>query len=250
MSARLAVVLAAGSGMRLGDHGDGRPKGLLRVGARPIIEESMQRLRANGVQRCLLVTGFAADDYRDWAASHRGLEIQLLHNPDFAGTGSLHTLALAADLIDEDCLLLESDLIYESRALRVVQVHPAPDLVLLSGRTDSGDEVYVTTDPQGYLTGMSKQRAELTDPVAGELVGISRLTVDTCRAVQRYAAGLPAGDRERHYETDGLVTVARERPILCHRVDDLVWSEIDTLEHLQRVRAIIYPRLDPAGSAP
>jgi len=57
-------------------------------------------------------------------------------------------------------LLLESDLVYESRALRVLQDDPRPDLILVSGITNSGDEVWVQTEG-GNLRALSKDRSKL-----------------------------------------------------------------------------------------
>jgi hypothetical protein len=54
------------------------------------------------------------------------------------------------------------------------------------------------------------------------------------------------------YETDALVAAAREQPIACIVVPDLVWGEIDDAAHLARVRAHVYPavaRLDAALAA-
>ncbi len=48
MSVATAVILAAGRGTRLGPLGAIIPKGLIRLGPRPIIEESLERLISVG----------------------------------------------------------------------------------------------------------------------------------------------------------------------------------------------------------
>ena len=55
-----ACILAAGSGLRLGEGGQGQPKAFIRLGARPIIEESIERLRRSGIERIVIVTGYGA----------------------------------------------------------------------------------------------------------------------------------------------------------------------------------------------
>ena len=55
-----------------------------------------------------------------------------------------------ATLLTMGFLLLESDLIYEARALDVLLGSQAADAVLLSGPTNAGDEVYVEA-PDGLL---------------------------------------------------------------------------------------------------
>jgi len=57
-SVRSAVLLAAGRGSRLGAHTDDRPKCLVEVAGRSMLERMLGELVALGVQRLLLVVGF------------------------------------------------------------------------------------------------------------------------------------------------------------------------------------------------
>jgi hypothetical protein len=45
------------------------------------------------------------------------------------------------------------------------------------------------------------------------------------------------------YESDCLVSVARDRPVHCLRIDGLVWTEVDDARQLRRAREVVYPRL-------
>ena len=133
-------------------------------------------------------------------------------------------------------LLLESDLIYEQRALSVVLENPAENLLLLSGKTGAGDEVYVAADQDRRLLAMSKQREQLQSEIAGELVGISKISVTLYEAMCAYAGEYFKENNSLHldYETDAMVAAGRSVPIHCVTVDDLLWSEIDDAAHYQR----------------
>ena len=185
-----AVILAAGLGTRLRDEVADVPKGFLRLGEQTIIEESIGRLAAAGIQDILIVTGYCADHYERLAARHDGL-VRTVHNPAFAASGSMYSLYCGRGLIDRDFLLLESDLIFEPRALACLLDHPSPDGILVSGATHAGDEVYVATR-DGLLVDMSKNRASLaaTDDteVTGELVGICKISVPLFDDMQQIAA--------------------------------------------------------------
>jgi 2-aminoethylphosphonate-pyruvate transaminase len=245
-----AVILAAGQGTRLRDEVRDQPKGCLRLGERPIVEESVLRLAAHGITQVLIVTGFAASHYEALARAHPA-RVRTVHNPDFAGSGSMYSLYCARGVTDGPFLLLESDLVYEPRALRVLLDHPAPDAVLLSGPTGAGDEVFVETR-HGNLVNMSKERGRLGADVAGELVGISKISRDLFVLMQRIAAAAFRRSLQFDYETDCLVAAGRERAIACPLVPDLLWGEIDDPAHLHRVRERVYPavaRLDVALQA-
>jgi choline kinase len=241
MSAKVetALILAAGLGARLGQRGRAAPKGFLQLGERPIVEESVALLAAAGIRRVVIVTGHLAEFYEELRQRAPRL-IETVHNPDFASTGSLRSLACARDLVDADLLLLESDLIYERRALAVALADPRPDVVLLSAPTGSGDEVWVEVDG-GRLVSMSKDRSRLGPGVEGELVGISKLSRslfgDLCEVATDPAAA------RGHYETEGLVALAPRRAIPCRLVDDLAWTEIDDETALARARERVYPAI-------
>ena len=233
-----AVILAAGMGSRLRDEVADRPKGFVRIGERPIVEESVLRLRGRGITDVVIVTGFAAAHYEALARAWPGL-VRTVHNPGFAQSGSMYSLWCARELVAGPFLLLESDLVYEPRALEVLLDGPSEDAVLLSGPTGAGDEVFVET-AAGHLVGMSKDRSRLAS-VAGELVGITRISAGLFALMRRIAEKAFESSLRFDYETDCLVAAGREHPIAGPVVADLAWGEIDDPAHLRRVTTTVYP---------
>jgi choline kinase len=247
---RTAVILGAGRGTRLGATGSRIPKGFLQLGGRAIVEESIERLRLAGVQRVIIVTGHQQRLYEQLADRMPGL-VSTIHNPQFATSGSLYSLACARADLRDDFLLLESDLIYEQRALTAV-LGAGRDAMLMSGPTGAGDEVWVRTR-EGRLAAMSKDRAALDGPVAGELVGITRLSRDFFDVLMELSLDRLRRNPMLEYEVDGLVPAAAATPLPCVLVEDLLWAEIDTEEHLRRARREVYPAIvmrDGVGSMP
>lgn len=237
-----ACILAAGMGGRLQlDH----PKGFLTLGERPIVEESLIKLFDCGVERVVLVTGYAAEYYQRLAANFPD-RVQCVHNPEYADSGSLYSLWCAHHLLDGPYLLLESDLIYESRALSYCQEQPVANLVLLSDFTQAGDEVYVEVQ-DGCLVDMNKQREQLGPNILGEFVGICKVSA---RLHQQLVGQMEASHTLRlDYEVHGLVTAAQTLDISCQVIPDLIWAEIDDEQHLERARRVVYPRLIKRGQS-
>jgi choline kinase len=156
----------------------------------------------------------------------------------------MYSLYCARDFLDASFLLLESDLIYEPRALNELLAAAADDAILLSGPTGAGDEVWVSTN-EGNLAAMSKDAGALggRNAVAGELVGISMISSSLFRIMLRIAESAFVRSLRYDYETDCLVAAAAQRHIPCPLVEDLIWSEIDDPEHLRRAREIVYPEI-------
>lgn len=238
---RTAVILAAGRGTRLAGEIRDIPKGFLVLGDQPIIEESIDRLVAAGISDIVIVTGHLAGHYEALAARRPSL-VRTIHNPRFADSGSMYSLWCAREAVTGPYLLLESDLIYEPRALREILAAPAGDALLLSGPTGAGDEVYVATRG-GCLLAMSKDRSTLGPEVAGELVGISKISPALHDLMNRIAGQAFEASLRFDYETDCLVAAGRQRPISCPLVADLVWAEIDDPAHLARARQTVYPEI-------
>jgi len=235
-----AVILAAGMGTRLRGELADRPKGFLRLGEQTLVEESIDRLAGAGIDDIVIVTGHCAEFYERLADQRSGL-VRTVHNVEFARSGSMYSLYCARAVIDAGFLLLESDLIYESRALTILLAHPAADVILLSGPTGAGDEVYVETRG-GNLVAMSKDRSALSG-VTGELVGMSRISAGLFGRMRRIAEAAFADSLHFDYETDCLVAAGAEQPIACPVVADLAWSEIDDPAQLQRARETVYPEI-------
>ena len=234
-----AVILAAGMGTRLRDLFSGLPKGFVQIGSETLIERSLRLLGEHGIEHVLIVAGHLGDAYHDLAKAHPA--VRVIDNPDYAETGSMASLALALEEMDQDFLLLESDLFYEDRALSALLEGDTRDVLLASGPTGATDEVWIESD-QGRLTAMSKDREEL-DEVSGELVGIMRVSSSLA---SEWLSAFKAFVREHGhgrmaYETDGLVQVAQDRPVEVRLVSDLLWGEVDYEHHYLRVRDEVEP---------
>lgn len=242
MGARNAIILAAGMGTRLRGTVDDRPKGLLTIDGEAIVARSIALLREAGIATITIVAGYRAELYQAFAAAQPDVRIVL--NDAFESTGSMASLMLgleAAGDDDSDVLVLESDIVFEARALSIVLANARHDVTLMSGPTGAGDEVWVSA-PRGDLVAMSKVREQLPD-VAGEFVGITRLSPAACAAMRDAFLGHVArrGNGRMDYETGALVEVAQRHPIAALLVPDLCWGEIDDERQYARVVEQVWP---------
>ena len=241
MAVTQALILAAGRGVRMGPRGQSIPKGFIEVGGQTLVARSLARLARAGVRDVIIVTGHLADFYEQ-LPSVAGVAVTTLHNPQFAEKGSFESLHLGLAAMRGPFLLLESDIIYEPRALATVLASDHESVILTSGPTGAGDEVYVWADEAGgahRFRGMSKQRASHADVPFGELVGISKISAALARELVAHAHhAKPDSDYE-----SAVVRAAGDTAIACLRVDDLLWGEIDDEAMLARVEARLWPRL-------
>ena len=235
-----ALILAAGMGVRLRSVLSDKPKGLLELGEKSLIQRSVEALYSAGIQYIGVVIGHQEAIYRKFF-SQTFPDVVLLENKDFAQTGSMHSLYCAQSFIDKsDFLLLESDILYERRAITALVEADSPNCVLLSGKTSSGDEVYAYgTDER--LESLSK-KVYPQKPVIGELVGLNRISRELYQAMCKHHKQKEPFPSKFHYE-DMLTDLCPQKVITPHLIPDLVWCEIDNPDHYKRAQNTIYPNL-------
>lgn len=225
-----AVILAAGLGSRLGDIKKNLPKGFLYIESlhETLIERSLRLLKEAGIQEVIIGTGYENKAYNALAdrLSAKDFKIITHKNEKFATTGSAYTLWCLREFIAQDFLLLESDLVYEPLAIKALLQDERKDLVLASGATQSGDEVYMSI-VQDKLQDLSKDKTKL-DSIDGELVGISKISLQSFAKLDCHS------QNDYEYLLKGFDVL---------KIDNLIWCEIDCLEHLERAKKLIIPKI-------
>ncbi len=234
-----AVILAAGFGSRLKDMTKLRPKGFLPLEGISLIERSIQNLHKCGIKNIYIGTGYLSEYYEELAQKYEG--IVCIKSDKFETTSSMYTLYNMRDIIKDDFLLLESDLLYEIKALRLLLEDSRDDIILSSGKTYSNDEVYIQKDKNSNLQNMSKNSDDL-EYVSGELVGISKLSMSRYRQMNTIFASCMVSDPKIDYEYI-MVQSSKDNPYYVKNSEDLIWCEIDDASHLKRAQTLILPKI-------
>ena len=234
-----AIILAAGRGSRFKDRTKVMPKGFIEFDGIPIVEKSIRFLLNAGIEKIIIGTGHGCEYYEQ--LTEKIPQIITVYNPDYANCGSMGTLEVCAPYAAGGVLLLESDLLYERRALSLLLENPLENIILASGKTNSGDEVYLDVDEQHNIRKISKNADELS-AVFAELVGITKLSGDALAYMCDYAQKARSSNPRMEYET-ALYSIRDRQLISVLKEEGLIWCEIDDEQHLKRAQEIIYPKL-------
>ena len=230
-----AIILAAGMGVRLKELNRGVPKGFILLGDdKPIIEHSIDALLACGIKDIVIVTGFMDEHYENLCTQYP--QIRTVRNEKYSETGTMYSLWCARHLLNTDFILLESDLIYEIRAIRELLDSSIKDSILISGKTEAGDEVYVEAD-EDWVKKISKVRKTLNS-VVGEFIGISKLSYDFyLKLIQAAEEGFDS-NLQISYDMDCLVAVADKNHLGYLKIENLLWAEIDDVSQLNKAQKV------------
>lgn len=114
------LILAAGMGNRLGEYTNGNTKCMVEVNGEKLINLVLEQLYNCGIRKTIMVIGYKGENVKKYLGSnYNGMEIEYVENSIYDKTNNIYSLWLAKDkLIEDDTILIESDLIFEEKILK------------------------------------------------------------------------------------------------------------------------------------
>lgn len=116
-----AVILAAGEGRRLEPLTNRRPKPMLPVANRPLLEYVVEAVENAGLDRIIFVVGYYEERIRNHFGDGDSWDVDIEYVTQEKQLGTAHALLQAAPLINEPFVLLNGDRIVESKLISDVQ---------------------------------------------------------------------------------------------------------------------------------
>ena len=232
-----AILLAAGRARRLGSLTDDRPKCLLDVGGRTLIQHQLQALRAVGVTRVVVVTGYFAD----MVEAECGPGVTYVHNEIFDRTNSLYSLEMALHHGADGFFLTNADVLFDPALLRRLASTPHPDALLYEPARDLGEEEMKVRLQGDRVCAMSKELDKGT--YHGENLGVLRFSRDGYRRLEPFVRRLVVGNEATAWAPLAFDAFSREHPLHAVSSEGSPWIEIDFPEDLERARTVVWPRI-------
>lgn len=227
---RTAVIMAAGMGTRFGKYTELIPKGFVDINGTPMVIQSIETLISCGIERIIIGTGYHKEAYD--ALCEEYPEVICCHSPRYAETNCLYTLWNCRALIgDEDFLMLDSDLIYEPKAIVALLQSKYPSAILATPVKKFQDSYFVEEDKKHRFIKWLKNYDELN--ACGELIGIHKLSNKFFKAICHEFERNLALNEKSSYEPFFQKVSNTQCPIYILKVDDLVWYEIDDAADLK-----------------
>ena len=240
MATRTAVILAAGVGSRLRPLTDERPKALVPIAGRSILERALDALRAAGVERLVIASGYREDALRA-ALARAPFEVIFRANPEYATTQNSVSLAMCRDVLGQDAFFrLDGDVVFDAEVLSRLDSEATPLAVAVDSRRALDLEAMkVRVDPHtGQVTTFGKAIA-LAD-AAGESIGIERITSDAAPILfEGLALAARYGETNLYYEdVYARLIAAGSLRAKAVEVGDLRWCEVDAPEDLREAERL------------
>ena len=234
--------MAAGVGSRFGVRTETKPKGFVCVGGAPMIERSIKTLLDAGIEKIIIGTGYRSSYYEELAKTYP--QIVCCKSDKYAETNSMYTLYGCCGLIgNDDFLLLESDLIYERKALSVLMDNDYPNKTLVTPPAKQQDGYYLFADDDGFLSGCTTDTAK-REQCRGELVGIHKLSNHTYQKMYSWYGNIWQQQPKLGYEYAMVEMAKQGEKIYLVKENHLFWYEIDDEADLLYAEKNVMPHID------
>ena len=241
----IGVILAAGMAKRLRPLTDTKPKCLLKVGNRTLLERTVRAMQQAGIKEFVVVTGYRGEMIREFLENldnQDNLEkptFTFLHNTDYEHNNNIYSLWMAGEVVrGKDFLLMDSDILCDPAAVVAIAQQQEPALAL-NRHACGEEEIKVIVDADNHITEINKT-CNPADAI-GESVGIEKMTAEYSEAIYK--------ELDQMIVKEGLIDIFYERAFerlipqghTFKVVDTTNYFsyELDTPEDFQRAQELI-----------
>ena len=205
---REAVILAAGEGRRLKPLTLSRPKVMLSIAGKPVLQYVIEALAKNGVSNIILVVGYHKEQIFNHFGSGERFGVDITYITQEKQLGTAHALFQTREKVGESFLVLQGDKLIDAETIAsFIQVEP---VALLTKRVENPQRYDRVVVSGGLLESISIA----TEQKEGQDNLVSTGVYALSKAVFDFDAGeleLPSvlgrmaaqGIKVKVYETDG-----------------------------------------------
>jgi histidinol-phosphate/aromatic aminotransferase/cobyric acid decarboxylase-like protein/choline kinase len=234
-----AIILAAGMGRRLGDLTKDNTKCMIKVNGVTLIDRLLTQLSLLSLSRVIVVVGYKGKELKEYIGDrYNHLHIQYIENPIYDITNNIYSLSLAKEyFVEEDTLLLESDLIFEDSLFSLVLNNPSPNLAIVSKYETWMDGTMVCLDSENNIVNfVSKKAFRYADvDTYYKTVNIYKFSKDFIE--RKYVPFLDAytsalGNNEYYEQVLRVLTLLEQCDLKALPLNGEKWYEIDDIQDL------------------
>ncbi|MFQ5716813.1 MAG: NTP transferase domain-containing protein [Nitrospinales bacterium] len=244
-----AIILAAGEGSRLRPLTNSKPKCLVELAGKPLLDWQIDALRRCGVRDIVVVRGYRADRIER-------ADVRFYDNPSYATTNMVASLWRAAGEFTEDIVVSYADIVYAGEVLAALINCPKDIAVVVDRKWKPyweerfedplSDAESLKIDSQGNITSIG-QKPDALSEIEGQYIGLMKFTKGGLKLIQESYDNAISGEKawgqskpvERAYMTDLLQGLILEGiPVRAVEVSG-GWLEIDSLSDYELAKKYI-----------
>jgi len=228
-----AIICAAGQGKRLRPLTDDRPKPLIEVGGKTILEYMLSNIWRCGIKEAVIVLGYEPQKVIEKIGSkHNGCRIKYYINPQYQTTDNMFSLWQTRSEIDEGVVFLNGDIIFHRRILESLVNSSFPNAVAVDDTIALVDDSMKVRTVDGKIEAISKKVADAN----GWAVGIYKFSPEGARQYYEEVRKLVEGGSKGASFVKPVELLSQYSPVHAVSTNRLPWFEIDDHNDLEIAR--------------
>lgn len=234
-----AIILAAGMGKRLKELTRDNTKCMVKVNGVTLIERALRQLDRLNLTKVVLVVGYEGAKLADFVGTlDVKTPIVYVENPIYDKTNNIYSLMLAKDyLLEDDTLLLESDIIFEDGVLEELVNDKRDTLALVDKYESWMDGTCVTLSENDDIVDFISKRNFAYNDIDRyyKTVNVYKFSRHFSRThyvpfLEAYAKAL--GNNEYYEQVLRVITMLDDPEIKAKKLCGQKWYEIDDIQDL------------------
>ena len=158
-----AVILAAGEGQRLRPFTVTKPKAMLSIAGKPILQYVVESLAQNGIRDIIIVVGYRREQIFDYLGAGEQFGVDITYVTQEKQLGTAHALAQTKDVVADEFLVLPGDNLIEANTITgFVGIKPGAILVK---KVDNTARYGVVTTEDGLVKNIVEKPKEAKDNI-------------------------------------------------------------------------------------
>ena len=240
-----AIILAAGMGKRMKELTDDNTKCMVKVNGVTMIERMLSQLDKLNLSSIIIVVGYKGKELMEYIVTlNVHTPITYVSNDIYYKTNNIYSLYLARNyLLEEDTLLLESDLVFEDSVLKKIIEDTYPNLALVAKYESWMDGTVVTLDESNNIKSfLDKKHFRFADIQSYyKTVNIYKFSKGFSNThyvpfLEAYSKAL--GDNEYYEQVLRVITLLDKPEVKATILGDESWYEIDDVQDLDIAESI------------
>lgn len=234
-----AIILAAGMGKRLKELTRDNTKCMVKVNGVTLIERVLRQLDRLNLSKVVLVVGYEGEKLKQFVGTlNIKTPIAFVENPIYDKTNNIYSLMLAKDyLLEDDTILLESDIIFEDGVLDELISDPRDTLALVDKYESWMDGTCVTLSENDDIVDFISKRNFAYNDIDRyfKTVNVYKFSQHFSRThyvpfLEAYAKAL--GNNEYYEQVLRVITMLDDPEIKAKKLHGQKWYEIDDIQDL------------------
>jgi|TARA_B110000438_G_scaffold88857_1_gene88337 choline kinase len=239
-----AIILAAGKGTRLHPLTKDKPKSMVKLFGKSLLQWQLDTYRKLGIEDISIVTGYKNNliKFED---------VKLYHNFNFENTNMVETLFCAEKELDDGVIISYGDIIFETDVLQKLIKSPDEFSIIVDKNWEKywkirnenplDDAESLKIDNSGNIISIGQKVSDISE-IQGQYIGLMKFQGSSLNIIKKFYHKIKERSKtelnplnqsllfEKSYLTDLLYGLIRERNNLKAVIIQNGWLELDTMK--------------------